>query len=92
MDREHNADKLRDVPLTACVQDQRCSGNGIRVTHETILYMALDNAVYSPVNQAAKHLGLTLKYGPTRGKQEDLDSSTSFPAVSHMLGQMKCNG
>ncbi len=67
--REHLSDKLRGIPLTACVHDQRCPGNGVRVTHETMLYSALDYAVYAPVNQAAKHLGLTLEYGQTQGKQ-----------------------
>ncbi len=69
MDRENIADKLRGIPLTGCVHDQRCPGNGIRVTHETMLYSALDYAVYAPVNQAAKHLGLTLEYSQSRGKQ-----------------------
>lgn len=34
-----------------------------------MLYSALEKAVYAPVNQAAKHLGFTLEYGQSYGKQ-----------------------
>ncbi len=69
MVRENIADKLRAVPSTALIQDQMCSGSGGLLTHETMLYSALERAVYAPVNQAAKHLGLTLVYDQSHGMQ-----------------------
>ena len=69
MVRENIAEKLRAEPLTAVVQDQKCDGSGGRLTHEELLYPALEMPVYAPVNQAAKHLGLTLQYGQSHGMQ-----------------------
>ncbi len=88
MVREYIAEKLRAVPLTALVQDQKCSASGGLLTHEEMLYPALDNAVYAPVNQAAKHLGLNLKYGQSHGMQHYV----TCHLCSRMLGEVKCDG
>ena len=62
-------ERLKAVPARAAAQDQICCDSGIKVDHEDVLYMALSNAVYVPVNEAAKHLGYALRFCKSHGKQ-----------------------
>lgn len=68
LQQEKIEERLQAVPARVAAQNEPLYGPGIKVDHEDVLYIALHNAVYSVVNEAARHLGYALLYCKARGK------------------------
>lgn len=68
LQRENIEERLRAVPAEGPAQNGTLHGPAIKVDHEEVLYIALHNAVYTPVNMAAKHLNYGLVYCMAHGK------------------------
>lgn len=63
-------ERLQAVTALDPAQNDSLYAPSIEVNPEEVLYIALHNAVYSPVNEAAKHLGYNLVYCKPRGRQD----------------------
>ncbi|KAL3131380.1 hypothetical protein ABBQ38_007695 [Trebouxia sp. C0009 RCD-2024] len=68
LQQEKIQERMQAVPARVAAQSEPLYGPGIKVDHEDVLYIALHNAVYSVVNEAAKHLGYALLYCKAHGK------------------------
>ncbi len=67
--REGLQAKLEGVILKTVVKDKFFDGSSgmHQVDHEEQLYQPIASAIYGPVNQAARILGLPLEYATSRG-------------------------
>ena len=68
LQQDNIEERLKAVSAQTSGHDEPLYGPDIKVDHEEVLYIALHNAVYGPVNQAAKHLNLGLMYCKPHGK------------------------